>query len=179
MQSGIKTPSQPASSASAAISTIECTSPFGKTKPYCIYTSIGKQCINRFNICNIPLHFLTSIVVFWSDNHYPNAEIGSASFATTLNHFSGLLKPWGQYIRTVTDGKMKGDAGAERKSREVHAQKEELRSRRQVHHAPRTQELFGVPKQAPTVCHDLRSHDYYPEASHSTRSLWVSVPTAR
>ncbi len=31
---------------------------------------------------------------------------------------SGLLKPWGQYIRTVTDGKIKGGAVAERKSQE-------------------------------------------------------------
>ena len=62
---------------------------------------------------------------------------------------------------------------------EVNAQKEKIRSSRQVHHAPRTNALFGVPKQAPTVCHDFRSHDYYPQASHSTRSLWISMPTAR
>lgn len=31
---------------------------------------------------------------------------------------SGLLKPWGQYIRTDTDGKLKGGAGADGKSKE-------------------------------------------------------------
>ena len=30
---------------------------------------------------------------------------------------TGLLKPWGQYVRTDTDGKMKGSAGADGKSK--------------------------------------------------------------
>ncbi|HLZ57787.1 MAG TPA: tetratricopeptide repeat protein, partial [Ktedonosporobacter sp.] len=40
------------------------------------------------------------------------------STATALNNLAGLYKPWGQYIRTVTDGKIPGGVVAERKSKE-------------------------------------------------------------
>ena len=88
---------------------------------------------------------------------------------------AGLFKPWGQYTRTAKGGRIEGDAETERKSQGSHAQKEILSSSRQAHPASRDQPLFGVSKQAPTVCHDFRSNHCDPQASHATRSLWVSL----
>ncbi len=42
----------------------------------------------------------------------------SAHGAMPCLQSTGLFKPWGQYVRTDTDGKMKGDTEADRKSKE-------------------------------------------------------------
>src|SRR5260370_5292171 len=65
------------------------------------------------------------------------------------------------------------------RARKDHAQKEELPSSCQTHHASRNHPLSAMPDEITTVCHDFRSHHCDPQASHSTRPLWLSMSTPR